>query len=126
MFDAFDHGLSTVPYANKEKPQTLSKIITLISITGANEYEEKNHNSISQPPKRYKILKAQIGVIRKFEVISPCSQMFFSIAGEVKIISCNFGNKFYFYLTHCGFLRIAKLSQKKFVNFKSMYRQINP
>ena len=28
-----------------------------------------------------KILKAQIGVIRKLKVLSPCSQMFFSIAG---------------------------------------------
>ena len=54
MFDVFDHGLSTVPYANKERTaNTFQKIYhTGQSLSGANEYEEKNPNSISQPTKR--------------------------------------------------------------------------
>ena len=39
MFDAFDHGLSTVPYANKERnANTNQKFVYLSIISGANEY----------------------------------------------------------------------------------------
>ena len=54
MFDVFSQGLSTVPYANKERTaNNIQKIIKLSqSLSGANKYEEKNTNSISQPTKR--------------------------------------------------------------------------
>ena len=75
MFDVFDHGLSTVPYANKERTaNTIQKIITL-----ANPYQELM-NMRKRPLIAFfnlqsanKILKAKIGVIRKLEVLSPCS-----------------------------------------------------
>ena len=49
-----------------------------------------------------KILKFYIGGMRKLKAPSPCIQVFFQIAGEVKRISCNFGIKTYFYQTHHG------------------------
>ena len=94
MFDAFDHGLSTVPHANKERTaNTIQKNITL-----TNPYQElmnmrkRTVIAFLNLQSAKKILKAQIGVIRKLKVLSPCSQMFFSIAGEVKKINCIFGN----------------------------------
>ena len=104
IFDVFDHGLSTAPYANKKRTaNTIQKIITL-----ANPYQELM-NMRKRPLIAFlnlqsanKILKAQIGVIRKLKVLSPCSQMFFSIAGELKRNGCNFGNKTDFNQNHHG------------------------
>ena len=52
MSDAFDQGLSTMPYENKERnANNIQGFITLASPSGNNEYE-KNPNSIFQPTKR--------------------------------------------------------------------------
>ena len=83
IFDVFDHGLSTVPYANKERTaDNIQKIITL-----ANPYQElinmrkRTLIAFLNLQSANKIMKAQIGVIRNLKVLSPCSQMFFLIAG---------------------------------------------